>query len=63
MFVSPSYFSRWNGNLNEHGLMDDSNIILEFGKDYSVAAKKRGVEPLPDDVYGLEAIEIGRIRD
>jgi hypothetical protein len=62
MFASPSYFSRWNENLNEYGLMDDSDIIREFAEDYSVASRKRGVELLPDEVYGLEAIEVGRIR-
>ena len=61
MFAAPSYFSRWNGNLNEHGLMDDPDIIREFAGDYFIAAEKRGVEPLPDEVYGLEAVEVGRI--
>ena len=42
--------------------MDDTDLIREFAEDYSDAAKKRGVEPLPDEVYGLEAIEVGRIR-
>jgi hypothetical protein len=61
MFTSPSYFSRWNKDLNEHGLMNNPSIIHEFAGDYSIAAEKRGVEPLPDEVYGIETIEVGRI--
>jgi hypothetical protein len=62
MFTSPSYFLRWEEYLNEHGLMSNESILHEFARDYSAAAKKNGVEPIPDEVYGLEAIEIGRIR-
>jgi hypothetical protein len=47
--------------VSEHGLMSNENILREFASDYSAAAKKNGVEPIPDEVYGLEAIEIGRI--
>jgi hypothetical protein len=61
MFTSPSYFLRWQAYLNEHGLMSNENILREFASDYSAAAKKNGVEPIPEEVYGLEAIEIGRI--
>ncbi len=61
MFVSPSYFSRWQEYLNEHGLMSGESILREFASNYSAAAKKNSVEPIPDEVYGLEAIEIGRI--
>ena len=62
MFSSPSYFLRWQGYLNEHGLMSSESILLEFTRDYFVAAEKNGVDPLPDEIYGFEAIEIGRIR-
>jgi hypothetical protein len=41
--------------------MSNENILREFASDYSAAAKKNGVEPIPEEVYGLEAIEIGRI--
>ena len=59
MFTSPSYFLRWQEYLNEHGLISNESIMREFASDYSAAAKKNGVEPIPDEVYGLEAIEIG----
>jgi hypothetical protein len=62
MFTSPSYFLRWEEYLNEHGLMSNESILREFARDYSAAAKKNGVEPIPEEIYGLEAIEIGRIR-
>jgi hypothetical protein len=43
-------------------LMSDPNTLVDFYGDYLVAAAKGGVEPLPDQVYGLDAIGIGRIR-
>ncbi len=61
VFASPSYFGRWVGRLNRHGLMADQNSMHEFAKDYETAAAEGGVEPLPESVYGLEAIEIGRL--
>ena len=62
IFVAPSYFSKWNSYLNTRGLINDPSIINEFASDYSIAAEKGGVEPLPEEVYGLEVIEVGRIR-
>lgn len=62
IFAAPSYFRRWHDYLNANGLMPAEVEIREYASDYKAAATKGGVEPTPDQVYGLEAIEVGRIR-
>ena len=61
LFVSPSYFGRWTPYLNENGLISDPTILDDFVCDYSVAAGKQAVEELPDEVYGFDAIQVGRV--
>jgi hypothetical protein len=61
IFIAPSYFLRWQNQLNENGLMDDATSLRDYAEDYSVAARKKGVEPFPEGLHGIEAIEIGRL--
>jgi hypothetical protein len=61
LFVAPSYFARWHGELNQAGLFDTAAYSEDFAVDYKTAAAKGGVEELPPDVYGIEAVRIGRV--
>ena len=62
LFPAPSYFARWVGHLNANGLFDDPSILPAFLNDYQVVASKGGVEELPSPHYGVDALQIGRLR-
>jgi hypothetical protein len=62
LFWAPSYFQKWIEKLNSKGLFEDPSLVAEFVTDYETAASKGAVEPLPlPQIYGIDAIEIGRI--
>jgi hypothetical protein len=61
LFMAPSYFAKWTSYLNKNGVFEDSSVAQEYANDYNLAAEKRGVEELPPSVYGIDAIEIGRV--
>jgi hypothetical protein len=63
LYIWPSEFSAdWPKRLNRHGLFATSQDALEFAKAYVAAAKPAGgVEPLPSEEGGPDAIEVGRV--
>jgi len=62
LFPSPSYFSRWTRNLNSNGLLIESTDFGGVVQDYLVAASKGGAEEFPSQLYGMDPVEIGRVR-
>jgi hypothetical protein len=60
-FTQPACFSRWAEWINANGLLSAANIVDDFVKDYEAAVMKGAVEELPELIYGIEAIEIGRV--
>lgn len=66
LFQIPSVFPGWVEQLNGNGLFSSPEKALEFGTVY-LEASRRGEaeefgEDLPVDEYGIEAIEIGRVK-
>lgn len=63
LFASPSAFSEWKKDLNNFGLLSSSIFTAEYAQAYQTASLKGYVEELPENVYGIDAIEIGRIHE
>jgi hypothetical protein len=57
---SPSLIN-WGNRLNQNGLFDSPVGMSNYVSDYNRAAQIGEVEELPDDVYGIEAIEVARV--
>ena len=62
LFVRPSAFPQWESRLNQHGLFPDGLLLERYYGDYQQAASRGEVEDLPPEVYGTDAIEIGRVQ-
>ena len=60
-FMKPAFFSRWAEFVNASGLLSSADIVDNFVKDYEAAVMKGAVEELPELIYGIEAVEIGRV--
>ena len=61
LFVAAQHFPTWQSILNEHGLLrraEDATLVIS---NYKVAASRGGLQELAPSVYGIEAIEIGRV--
>ena len=61
LFCRPKYFAAWKKHLNNHGLMDDPGLLPAFARSYSMGVLEDVVEPLPEEDYDLDAIEVGSL--
>jgi hypothetical protein len=61
LFVRPEEFQDALSGLTQDGLFSDAASASAYAQKYLAAAARGHVEELPDSVYGIEPIRIGRI--
>jgi len=65
VFSVPTAFPGWQGSLNQDGLLPSSSVTAAYLQAYKTAMAEGVVEELPEElpnfVYAVDAIEIGRV--
>lgn len=62
LFTSPAAFPGWDSRLNAAGLVPSPALAAEYARTYAAASREGLVEELPRSPYGIDAVELGRVR-
>jgi hypothetical protein len=61
LFVVPTAFPGWKDLLNRDGLFSSQDLTMRYAQAYEEQVQKGAVEELPDRMYEIEGIAIGRV--